>query len=270
MLRCSRWPARPQVIRTGILHRVLQFGNAHGTGRHQGVCPYSRSRQRVRGGAVARFAEVHHQLCPGQAGACRGGDAGRPLDPPSAAQRRGLACVGPIPPNIAQNRFLLPWIIFHAGAAATALLCGPVQLLKPLRRHRPAVHRWLGRVYLAGCMVGGGSGIALAAGVSTGSTAQVGFACLGVLWITVTAQGWHSARVRRWADHERWMVRSFALTCAAVTLRLHIPIAAFGFGFEFNSAYRAISWLAWVPNAIAAELYLKRRRSPFRTPPPFC
>jgi uncharacterized membrane protein len=110
---------------------------------------------------------------------------------------RYVAGVGPIPPNIAQNRFLLPWIIFHPGATATALLCGPVQLLKPLRRHRPAVHRRLGRVYVAGCLVGCGSGIVLAAGVSTGPTAQAGFACLGVLWISVTAQGWRSARARR-------------------------------------------------------------------------
>jgi len=180
---------------------------------------------------------------------------------------RYVARLGPIPPNIAQNRFLLPWIILHAGAAATALLCGPVQLLKPLRRHRPAIHRWVGRVYVAGCLVGGGSGIVLAAGVSTGPTAQAGFASLGVLWIIVTAQGWRSARAQRWADHERWMVRSFALTFAAVTLRLYLPIAVFGFGFEFNSAYTAISWLAWVPNAIAAELYLKRQRSPQRALP---
>jgi uncharacterized membrane protein len=173
---------------------------------------------------------------------------------------RYVARVGPIPPNIAQNRFFLPWIILHAGAAATALLCGPVQLLMPQQRHRPVVHRWLGRVYVAGCLVGGGSGLVLAAGVSTGTATQAGFACLAVLWITVTLRGWCSARARRWADHERWMVRSFALTFAAVTLRLYLPIAL-GFGFEFGSAYRAIAWLCWVPNAIAAEFYLKRQRS---------
>ncbi len=171
---------------------------------------------------------------------------------------RYVARVGPIPPNIAQNRFFLPWIILHAGAAATALLCGPVQLLMPQQRHRPVVHRWLGRVYVAGCLVGGGSGLVLAAGVSTGTATQAGFACLAVLWITVTLQGWRSARARRWADHERWMVRSFALTFAAVTLRLYLPIAL-AFGFEFGSAYLAIAWLCWVPNAIAAEIYLKRK-----------
>ena len=177
---------------------------------------------------------------------------------------RYVARIGPMPPNVAQNRYLPPWIILHAGAAATALLCGPAQLLMKLRRHWSVVHRWVGRVYVAGCLVGGGSGLVLAAGVSEGPIAQAGFACLGVLWITVTFQGWRNARARRWAEHERWMVRSFALTFAAVTLRIYLPVAVFAFGFEFDNAYRAIAWLCWVPNAIAAELYLRRQRSPLR------
>jgi hypothetical protein len=38
------------------------------------------------------------------------------------------------------------------------------------------------------------------------------------------------------------MVRSFALTFAAVTLRLYLPVTVFGFGCTLNSAYPAISW----------------------------
>jgi uncharacterized membrane protein len=171
---------------------------------------------------------------------------------------RYLAHLGPVPPNIAHNSFLNPWIILHAGAAATALLSGPLQLLQPLRRRWPSVHRWLGRLYVVGCLLGGASGLVLAAGVSTGPIAQAGFAALGVLWIYVTLQGWRMARAHRWADHQRWMVRSFALTFAAVTLRLYIPIVLV-LGLDFSTSYRAIAWLAWVPNVIAAELYLRRR-----------
>ena len=55
--------------------------------------------------------------------------------------------------------------------------------------------------------------------------------------------------------HERWMIRSFSLTFAAVTLRLYIPIGMIA-GFPFNQAYVAIAWLCWVPNLMAAELFL--------------
>ncbi|MBS0331794.1 MAG: DUF2306 domain-containing protein, partial [Proteobacteria bacterium] len=63
----------------------------------------------------------------------------------------------------------------------------------------------------------------------------------------------------------QWMVRSFAVIFGAVLLRVYLP-AAEAAGLPFMSAYRAISWLAWVPNLVVAELYL--RYSSFRRPIP--
>jgi hypothetical protein len=56
------------------------------------------------------------------------------------------------------------------------------------------------------------------------------------------------------------MIRSFALTLAAVTLRLQMP-AAFILGLDMAVAYPAIAFLCWVPNLAIAELVLARRRS---------
>ena len=57
------------------------------------------------------------------------------------------------------------------------------------------------------------------------------------------------------APHRRWMVRNFALTFAAVTLRLYLPVSMIS-GVRFELAYPAIAWLCWLPNLIAAELLL--------------
>jgi hypothetical protein len=65
---------------------------------------------------------------------------------------------------------------------------------------------------------------------------------------------------RRFVDHRAWMIRSFALTFAAVTLRLYLPLAAV-LSLDFVDAYRAISFLAWVPNLVVVELYLRRREA---------
>ncbi len=137
---------------------------------------------------------------------------------------RYVAGVGPVPPNVAQNRYLDPWIVVHAGAAATALLGGPSQFAPVVRRRWPRLHRWAGRAYVVGCMVGGASALVLAAGVSSGPVAGAGFAALGLQWMYATGQGWATARARRYADHRRWMIRSFALTFAAVTLRLYLAV----------------------------------------------
>ena len=52
------------------------------------------------------------------------------------------------------------------------------------------------------------------------------------------------------------MIRSWSLTFAAVTLRIYIPVSVV-LGIRFELAYPAIAWLAWVPNLLVAELYLR-------------
>jgi hypothetical protein len=54
------------------------------------------------------------------------------------------------------------------------------------------------------------------------------------------------------------MIRSFALTLAAVTLRFYLPIPP-SLGYDFDDGYRAIAWLSWVPNLMLAELYVRWR-----------
>ena len=121
------------------------------------------------------------------------------------------------------------------------------------------MHRWLGRTYVFACLTGGVGGLILAFGSTAGPIATAGFGGLAVIWIISNIQGWRAARARRFDAHRAWMIRSFALTFAAVTLRLYLPLIPFT-GVPFVVGYRAISFLAWVPNLIAAEIYLRRGR----------
>jgi hypothetical protein len=57
------------------------------------------------------------------------------------------------------------------------------------------------------------------------------------------------------------MIRSFALTASAITLRMYLPLI-FVFHWPFSIAYPAIAWLCWIPNALAVELYLRFVRRP--------
>lgn len=164
-----------------------------------------------------------------------------------------------IPLGVAANLMRHPWLIVHASLAATALLIGPFQFVPKLRAGLPKVHRWMGRIYVFACLIGGGAGLMLAWGTSAGPVAQVGFGLLAIGWIVCAARAWRLALARRFIEHRRWMVRSFALTLAAVTLRLYLPFPPL-LGFDFTVGYRAIAWLCWVPNLVVAELYLRRGR----------
>lgn len=165
----------------------------------------------------------------------------------------------PAPDFIASNGFITPWLPVHAVAAATALLVAPLQFRSQLRARRPGLHRVLGRVYVTGCLVGGAAGIVLAFGASTGPVSTAGFGILALAWLVTTAQAWRLAMRRNFVSHREWMIRSFALTLAAVTLRVYLPVAQW-LPVEFDDAYRAISFLCWVPNLVVAEVYLRQRR----------
>lgn len=162
-----------------------------------------------------------------------------------------------MPPVIANNRFIEPWLLVHVAGAATALLIGPLQFSSRLRTRFGALHRWIGRTYIISCLVGGAAGFVLALGASTGPISTIGFGSLALLWIIATSFAWRRATQGRFIEHRAWMIRSFALTFAAVTLRLYLPLS-FLLQLPFDDAYRAISFLCWVPNLLVAELYLRK------------
>lgn len=168
-----------------------------------------------------------------------------------------------VPPNIKANAFPSPLgIDVHIAASAFALLIGPWQFRRSLRIRRPQIHRWMGRLYVAACVVGGTAGAAIAMFTQAGPIAGSGFLTLGVVWVLTTLLAWKAALQRRYSDHERWMIRSFALTLAAVTLRIYLPIGiTFNHG-DFYTPYRAIAWMCWVPNLLVAEMWLRSRSQP--------
>lgn len=161
--------------------------------------------------------------------------------------------------EILANLFARPWLALHAALAGTALIIGPFQFLRAVRQRR-ALHRTLGRIYVVSCIVSGFAGLLLSFGNTTGPVAGFGFGLLAVIWVYANVQAWRLAQARRFDEHRRWMIRSFALTFGAVTLRIYIPLSQM-MGIDFVIAYQAIAWLAWVPNLLLAELYLRREMS---------
>lgn len=145
-------------------------------------------------------------------------------------------------------------IYVHVFASVVALVLGPFQFSARLRARRLALHRWSGRLYLGvGVLVGGLAGLFMAVHAFGGLAARLGFACLALGWLYTGLRAYLAIRARNIVAHRRWMVRNFALTFAAVTLRLWLP-ASMASGIAFELAYPVIAWLCWVPNLLIAEL----------------
>ena len=138
------------------------------------------------------------------------------------------------------------------------MLCGLFPFFS-IRARWPAFHRASGRLYVVACAIGAPTGFVLALGATAGPVVSVGFAVPAVLCAVFTWLGWRAAVERRFGDHRDWMLRSYGVVAAAITLRLLIPGAAF-LGFDFLAAYRVNSWLAWIINVALVEYVIRRRR----------
>ncbi len=163
--------------------------------------------------------------------------------------------VDPAMAAVFEARYAL--LLCHISGAACALLIGPWLWLERLRRRKPAMHRWLGRSYLVlGVAIGGSAGLLLALTAQGGPTARLGFFCLGSAWLLSGAIAFARVSAGDLVDHRRWMLRNYALSLAAVSLRALMGVSGL-LGVEFEQAYPVVAWLCWLPNLVAAELYLR-------------
>ena len=160
----------------------------------------------------------------------------------------------------------------HIASAGLALLVGPLQFVSRWRRRAPRAHRVLGRVYLVGVGTGALTGLAISTVSSVGFLGFFGFGTLAVLWAWTGWRAYRAIRTGRAAEHRAWMIRCFALTYAAVTLRLWVgvlvavqtPFAGPDAdpGVLFETAYAPVAFLCWLPNIVLAEWLVARRGLP--------
>jgi uncharacterized membrane protein len=151
-------------------------------------------------------------------------------------------------------------IYSHIFASAVALLLGPWQFLPAFRVKYPRWHRTMGCVYLLiGVGIGGVSALYMSAFAYGGWVSTSGFSLLALLWMFTGVRAFQFARARQFSRHREWMIRNFALTFAAVTLRIGLGIG-FALQLPFELFYPALAWLAWVPNLLLMDWWIRQSR----------
>ena len=146
----------------------------------------------------------------------------------------------------------------HIFGSAFALLLGPFQFLSGLRTRAPNLHRWSGRAYLGfGVLIGGLAGLYMAFHAFGGLIGRSGFFFLAAMWLFTGAMAFKAILAGNVHEHRRWMIRNFALTFAAVTLRIQLGLSAAS-DLSFEQTYPFIAWVCWVPNLLFAEWLIRR------------
>jgi uncharacterized membrane protein len=161
-------------------------------------------------------------------------------------------------PHIRTSVLWLAGFYLHVGFGALVLLIGGFQFIGKLRDRFTSVHRNVGKIYVISVFISAAAGLGIAIFADGGIAAKLGFAALAVLWFYSNYRAYSAIRRLDITEHRAWMIRNYALTFAAVMLRLWLPLLLAGFRMDFNVAYPIIAWLCWVPNIIVAELIVRR------------
>lgn len=158
----------------------------------------------------------------------------------------------------------------HFITGGVLLLLGPVQLIGPLRRSLPAVHRWLGRLYVTCAALAGAGGLIfiVTKGTIGGATMNIGFGLYGALMVVCSILTYAHARAARYEVHRAWAIRLFALAVGSWLYRMEYGfwfLVADGVGHttHFNGWFDAVmAFSFYLPNLVVAELFIRARRSP--------
>ena len=163
------------------------------------------------------------------------------------------------PPNLVDSFRARPWGIYpHALFGAVAMALGPFQFRRDMLVKRRPLHRTLGKIYVVSALLVGAAGLYMAFYSYGGLDTHLGFGGLALATLFTTTSAWLAVKARRFVEHREWMIRSYAMIFAAVTLRLQMPLLAIATQGDFDVMYAIVAWSCWVPNLIFAEWWIRR------------
>lgn len=149
------------------------------------------------------------------------------------------------------------WLLAHGLGGAAAMLLAPMQLSDRLRRRFAKLHRVAGRIYVAGAVIAGLTGIYIQyvqeqAGLPRSFTLAA--TTHGTLWMLTTIIALAMILRGKTQQHRQWMTRSFVLG-PVVFLSVRVILGVTGWDALEPSVAGAIGeTVVWICVAAAVPL----------------
>ncbi len=153
------------------------------------------------------------------------------------------------------------WIVMiqlHIALAIIALITGPLGLSRAMRMKNPHLHRWNGRIYVMVIVFNILPGYYVALYANGGIWSTIGFLILTTLWLLTTINGYRFIRKGQVHRHRSWMLRSFFLTFANLTIYILVTIFQYVAGLSYGFSYSLGAWLAFMINLVLAEIVIRK------------
>jgi uncharacterized membrane protein len=151
-----------------------------------------------------------------------------------------------------------PAFYIHIFGGMLAIVLGPLNFIKYIRRKNLNLHRVLGKTYAGAILfIAAPTGLYMAFYANGGILSSIGFILMSILWFYTTFMAVNTIRKKQVNEHVKWMVRSYAMTFAAVTLRLWVPFLSLVAEMDHLKVIIITAWISWLFNLMAAEFILK-------------
>lgn len=142
----------------------------------------------------------------------------------------------------------------HIISSLWVMGIGIAQFIPAFVKKYPRLHQTLGKVYVFSILfLAAPSGLGLALYANGGLPAKVGFSLQCIVWWLTTFIAWREIRKRRWQTHIEWMMRSYAVTLAAMSLWVGSYAMVYLFHTKPIETYLTVTWLSWVGNLVIVE-----------------
>ncbi|MDJ1499520.1 DUF2306 domain-containing protein [Xanthocytophaga agilis] len=160
--------------------------------------------------------------------------------------------------RVLDNPWFLAGFYIHITSSLWVMAGGIPQFIPAVFRRKPAFHRWTGKIYVFSILfLAAPSGMILAFFANGGLPAKVGFSLQCIVWWLTTFTAWQEIMQNKWTSHVEWMIRSFAVTLAAVSLRSESYLLYYFFGTKPIETYLTVTWLSWTGNLLIAEILIR-------------
>jgi Predicted membrane protein (DUF2306) len=170
---------------------------------------------------------------------------------------RAINFLGTKPDEVLDRNYFMVAFYIHITSSVLAILGGVFQFFPKILRGYPRVHILIGKIYIASILLlAAPSGLILAAFANGGLPAKVGFTLQCFVWWATTYAAWRAIMQRNWEEHAKMMLRSYAVTLAAMSLRTESYALVYFWGTKPIETYLTVTWLSWVGNFFIAEVLI--------------
>jgi hypothetical protein len=158
---------------------------------------------------------------------------------------------------------IMPWkgaFYIHVFSAVFALFAGFTQFSKVILKEHRNIHRWIGRLYAYDILIINFPAAMIMAVYANGLIpSKTAFVILDCLWFWFTYRAVIEIRRKNIIAHKQFMMRSYALTLSAITLRSWKIIISGVVTIDPLHLYMIDAWMGFVPNLLFVEWLIRRK-----------